>query len=63
MSDGIWCVLVFNDDATPMNFVAYLLRQVFQTDADEARRIVRGTHHDASRSAPSITGAKMPLQR
>jgi ATP-dependent Clp protease adapter protein ClpS len=46
MSDGIWCVLVFNDDATPMDFVAYLLRQVFQKDADEARRIVLGTHHD-----------------
>lgn len=46
MSDGIWCVLVFNDDATPMEFVAHLLRQVFQKDADEARRITLGTHHD-----------------
>jgi ATP-dependent Clp protease adapter protein ClpS len=46
MFDGIWCVLVFNDNATPMEFVAYLLQQVFQKDADEARRIMLGTHHD-----------------
>jgi ATP-dependent Clp protease adapter protein ClpS len=46
MSDGMWCVLVFNDNATPMEFVAYVLRQVFQQDADEARRITLGTHYD-----------------
>jgi hypothetical protein len=38
MSEGIWCVLVFNDDAIPMAFVVYPLRHVFQKDADEARR-------------------------
>ena len=46
MSEGIWCVLVLNDDAIPMAFVVYLLRHVFQKDADEARRIMLGAHRD-----------------
>jgi ATP-dependent Clp protease adaptor protein ClpS len=46
ISEGIRCVLVFNDDAIPMAFVVYLLRHVFQKDADEARRIMLGAHRD-----------------
>jgi ATP-dependent Clp protease adapter protein ClpS len=44
MSDRKWYVLVLNDDATPMEFVAYLLQQVFQKEADEAQRITLDTH-------------------
>ena len=44
ISDGIWCVLLFNNDVTPMEFVAYLLRRVFRKDIDEAQQIVLETH-------------------
>jgi ATP-dependent Clp protease adaptor protein ClpS len=46
MSAGIWCVLMFNDTATPMEFVVRLLQKVFQKDADEAQRITLDTHHN-----------------
>jgi ATP-dependent Clp protease adapter protein ClpS len=45
MSDCIWCVMVLNDDATPMEFVVYLLQQVFQKHADEAEQAMLDTHH------------------
>lgn len=44
MSDRKWYVLVFNDDATPMEFVAYSLQRVFQKDADDAERTMLDTH-------------------
>jgi ATP-dependent Clp protease adapter protein ClpS len=44
MSDRMWCVVVFNDDATPMEFVVYLLQRVFQRGADEAEQTMLDTH-------------------
>ena len=38
-------VLMWNDDATPMEFVVYLLKHVFQKNEDEAREIMLDTHH------------------
>src|SRR4029077_1716809 len=38
-------VLMWNDDDTPMAFVVYLLKHVFQKSADEAHEIMLDTHH------------------
>jgi ATP-dependent Clp protease adapter protein ClpS len=38
-------VLMWNDDATPMEFVVYLLKHVFQKSEDEAHEIMLDTHH------------------
>jgi ATP-dependent Clp protease adapter protein ClpS len=38
-------VLMWNDDATPMEFVLYLLKHVFQKSEDEAHEIMLDTHH------------------
>jgi ATP-dependent Clp protease adapter protein ClpS len=45
MPDQVWFVLVFNDDATPMEFVVHLLQQVFRKDPAEAERIMLDTHN------------------
>jgi ATP-dependent Clp protease adaptor protein ClpS len=37
-------IKLFNDDDTPMEFVVWVLRQVFQMDRDEATRIMLETH-------------------
>jgi ATP-dependent Clp protease adapter protein ClpS len=38
-------VMLFNDDHTPMEFVVWVLKQVFQMDRDEATRIMLATHN------------------
>jgi ATP-dependent Clp protease adapter protein ClpS len=38
-------VLMWNDDATPMEFVVYLLKHIFQKSDDEAHEIMLDTHH------------------
>ena len=38
-------ILLFNDDHTPMEFVVWVLEQVFQIGRDEATRIMFETHH------------------
>ena len=43
--ERIWCVMIFNDDATPMEFVVYLLQEVFQKEDDEAEQTMLDTHH------------------
>jgi len=41
----LWFVLVFNDDATPMDFVVHLLMQVFGKGPDDASQTMLDIHH------------------
>src|SRR5690242_16603038 len=45
MSDRKWFVLIFDDDETPMEFVADLLRRVFQKSTDDAEHTMLDTHY------------------
>jgi ATP-dependent Clp protease adapter protein ClpS len=38
-------IMLFNDDYTPMEFVVWVLEQVFQMNRQEAMRIMLETHH------------------
>jgi len=42
---AMWRVLLLNDDFTPMEFVVYVLEEIFDKDRETARRIMLHTHH------------------
>src|SRR5215470_7953427 len=44
--EAVWCVLLLNDDATPMEFVVHLLQQVFQKSANAAKHLMLDTHNN-----------------
>ncbi len=39
-------VVIFNDDFTPMDFVVYILENVFFKSAEEAKTIMLKAHHE-----------------
>ena len=41
-------VRLLNDDLTPMEFVVYVLQEVFELEHDDAVRIMFQTHHEGS---------------
>jgi ATP-dependent Clp protease adaptor protein ClpS len=41
-------VLLLNDDFTPMEFVVYVLEQIFDKDRETATQIMLDTHHHGS---------------
>src|SRR5262249_25119295 len=45
-AQGAYSILIWNDDATPMEFVVYLLENIFQKSPDAAVEIMLDTHED-----------------
>ena len=41
-------VRLLNDDHTPMEFVVYVLQEVFELEHDDAVRVMLQTHHEGS---------------
>lgn len=42
----MWSVLLFNDDSTPMEFVAHVIERFFETDHKSAKRIMFRAHNE-----------------
>jgi ATP-dependent Clp protease adaptor protein ClpS len=45
---SIFEVRLLNDDHTPMEFVVYMLQEVFELEYDDAVRVMFQTHHEGS---------------
>jgi ATP-dependent Clp protease adaptor protein ClpS len=43
-----WKVIFLNDDATPMEFVVEILREIFKHSADSAQQVMMQVHHTGS---------------
>ena len=41
-----WAVILYNDDFTPMEFVVYVLQEVFNHPSERAERIMLRVHND-----------------
>jgi ATP-dependent Clp protease adaptor protein ClpS len=41
-----WSVMLLNDDHTPMEFVVYVLQELFEMEHDEAVRLMLRVHHE-----------------
>lgn len=44
----LYKVILLNDDYTPMDFVVFILKEVFRKDHEEAVRIMLEVHHQGS---------------
>lgn len=42
----MFVVILHNDDATPMDFVVYLLRIIFRLDDEAATQVMMTVHHN-----------------
>jgi len=41
-----YCVMLLNDDATPMEFVVHLLQEFFDMERDDAIKLMLHIHHN-----------------
>lgn len=48
LEPGKYKVLVFNDNATPIEFVIVMLMKIFRHDEDSATDLTMKVHHDGS---------------
>lgn len=52
---GMWKVVIFNDDATPVDFVVMLLGHVFNMSPEEAADLTWTIHHSGQGVAGVFT--------
>jgi ATP-dependent Clp protease adaptor protein ClpS len=46
--DSIWRVLLLNDDYTPMDFVVYVIEQLFDKDFESAKHLMLRVHNEGT---------------
>ena len=45
---NFYCVLMLNDDYTPMDFVVWVIQEVFHKSVEEATQLMLNIHHKGS---------------
>jgi ATP-dependent Clp protease adaptor protein ClpS len=45
---AMWSVILLNDDHTPMDFVVYMLQELFDMEHEEAVQLMLRVHHEGA---------------